>query len=126
MDGLRQYVADGCVRRRGLDRTAFGQALPQIAGGSLSGLRTLGAYKIHEVMDVEDVAAGKDAGDRGLEGFVHQRPAGAGVQGDAGRLAEGIFGNQADGEQKRIGGKGSLGAGDRLPVFIHPGDHDLA
>ncbi len=79
-------------------------------------------------MHLDNVAAGKHAGDAGLHVLVDHSTLGTGVHLDAGLLGQLVLGNQADAEQDGIHIKLHLGAGNGLAVgadlghdgFLHP------
>ena len=121
MDALGQAIADSLAGFHGCMRPC-GKAGVQKAGCRLSGLFALGGDEVHQVVDMEDVAAGKNAGNRGLQEFIHHGSAGAGMKFDAGLFAQGVFRQKADGEQKGVHGKGFFRTGNRPAVFIHLGD----
>ena len=73
-------------------------------------------------MNVENVAAGEDAGDRGFEPFVDQRAVrhGADVRAEGARQL--IFRDESAGEQERVAVVMALGAGDGAAVGADLGD----
>ena len=76
-------------------------------------------------MDVQDVAAGEDAGDRGLARLVDGGAARDRVECDARRGRELVLGEEPDGEQQRVALDRLLGAGDRRARGgVHFGDDD--
>ena len=67
-----------------LDQLAFSAALGEdILGRVAAGPLALSGDKVHQVVDMDHVAAGKDAGDGGLHVLIDHRPVGAGVDFDA-------------------------------------------
>ncbi len=68
---------------------------------------------------MHNVAGSKNAGHARLEVFIYKRTTGNGVQGNAGFLGKLVFGDQADGQQKRIAGDDLFSARNKIPFFIH-------
>ena len=79
---------------------------------------------IRQIMDVEDIAGGEDAGDIGLQGVVYDGPSGDGGEGDAGGLGQFIFGDQPAGEKEGVALVALLGARDRAGLFVNLSDGD--
>ena len=84
-----------------------------MGGGAGAGVGGLLAHVVDEVVDVEDVAAGEDAGHAGLEALVDERAARGGADAHPGGAGELVLGKEADGEQQRVALDPALGAGDR-------------
>ena len=79
-----------------LDDPAVGfGVLHQVGGRGRAGPLALGGDVVHQIVDVADVAAGKDTRHGGLHVFIDHRAPGAGIQGDAGLLGQLVFGQQA-------------------------------
>ena len=87
-------------------------------------MRGLLAHVIHQVVHVQDVAAGKHARDAGHELVVHERAARDGVYAHARLAAELVFRQQPHGEQQRVARVAHLRAGYGAQVLVHLGDGD--
>ena len=74
---------------------------------------------VHQIMDMEHISAGKNAGNRGFQTFVDGRSVGDGrhlYSKFGGKL---IFRDQSDGKEKGITGNVFLRSGYGLSVFVH-------
>ena len=93
-DALRQGVAEVCAGLHGQHTPRGHRAVLDIAGSGCAGQLALAGNKVHQIMHLHHVAAGKHAGDAGLHVFVHDGALGAGVHLDAGLLGQLVFGDQ--------------------------------
>ena len=75
-------------------------------------------------MDLQHIAAGKNAFNRGLAIFIYHSAVGHGIDGNAGATGQLIFGDQAHGQQQRIAFDIPLCAGNHLPTLVHLADSD--
>ena len=90
-------------------------------GGQARFCRFLG-YIVHEVVYVQDVAAGKDALDVGLQTFVDDGTVCDRIELYTRGGAQLILGDQTAGQEQGIAGIALLGALDRLAVGADLGD----
>ena len=102
-----------------------GAEAPEVGGGRLARGLALGAHIVHQVVDVEHVAAGEDAGDGALPVLPDHRAVGAGVDLHARLAAQLVLGQQAHGEQQGVAVEDHLRAGDGAALFIHLRHHHL-
>ena len=94
---LRDGVIDGCSVFQ--LNAASGDLLAQsVARGGSTRLFAFGRNEIHQIMDMDDIAAGKDAGRHGLHVLVNDGAVGAAVHGDPCCAGQFIFRNKADRE----------------------------
>ena len=98
-------------------------ALPDAGRGMGAGRAGFLRDVVYQIVDVQHVAGGKDAGDAGLQALVDGGAARHRAEGDAGGPAQLVFGQQAAGEQQGVTVVVLLGAGDGPAVF-HPGQGD--
>ena len=67
-----------------------------ITGSGGSGLFTFGRNKIHQIMDMDDIAAGKDTRCHGLHVLVNDGAVGAAIHGNASAAGQLIFRDKPD------------------------------
>ena len=98
LHGLRVQILGHGVPHAVLPRQADGLALPpvlqQVPGSVFPGPGRLLGHEVHQIVDVQHVAAGEHAGNGGGQIVPHLRPAGNGVQPDPGLLAQLVFRQQ--------------------------------
>ena len=87
-----------------------------VAIGVGPGLHGLLGDEVHQIVDVEHVAAGEDAGHGGLQLLVHHGAGGAGGDLHAGHLGELVLRDQAHGQQQGVAGEILFRAGNGLEI----------
>ena len=106
-------------------------ALPiQLAGLHIirsrrAGSHTLCGHKVYQIMHMQRIAAGKNAGHRGLPVLIHQRAVGAWIHNDSGVPGQFILRNQPHGQQHRVAVKGHLRTGNGTALVVHLGHYHL-
>ena len=94
-------------------------------GGCISArLLPFFADKVDEVVDVEDVAAGKYAGNAGLEVFRDQGALRSPAHGDAGAFRQFVLRDEAGGNEEGVTGNLKLSAGDETATLVDFSDED--
>ena len=86
-----------------------------------SGVRCLLAHIIHQIVDVEDISAGKDPWDTGLQRVVDRRAAGYRMQFNAGASGEFVLRDQPAGEQKACHSRNASPCQEWVSCLLPPG-----
>ena len=94
----------------------------QIRGGTGAGPLGLVGDVVHQIVDLQHVAAGEDPGYAGHAPLVHHGSAGDRVQGHAAGPGQLVFRDQAHGQKQRVAGDQAPGGVDGPPGLVHLGD----
>ena len=93
------------------------------AGGGTAGPLTLICNKIHQVVDMEGVSTGKDAGKASLQGIVHHSAAGGTVHRGTSSVKQLILRDQPHGEHQGVTGDQTLCPRQGPAVRSHRGEN---
>ena len=93
---------------------------PDEPGGVGPGSLALAGDKVRQIHHPPAVAAGKDAGDIGLQACIGEGPVGDGVQPDTSLSAYLVFRDEAHREEQGVAVHPPLGAGDGLAAVVQP------
>ena len=122
MDVLRQHIAHA---EAGTDCDACAATGPsgQIGRRTETGAFGLAGDVVHEVVHLQNVAAGENTLDPRLAGFVYQSTVRDGVDGNAGGTRQLVLRNETDGQKQRVTGNIALCLGNRtaLRVYLRDG-----
>ena len=121
---LRAEIGDAVSDNRS-STFRFDLAVLDITSCVLSGLFAFLRDIVNKVMDLEDIAAGKDAFDTGLKVIFDNSASGSRIELDVRFLGKLIFRNQTDREKKGVAIKADFGSGDDLVFFVDLRDDDL-
>ena len=113
--------ADIAYTAAGLDGDSFagGQIAQCVPGGGAACGAAFGGDVVHQIVDMDHVAAGEDAAAAGLHLLVHGRSVGDGVNGNAGGPGQFVLRNQTHGEQQGITGDTALCFRDGTALIVH-------
>ena len=93
-------------------------------GGGIAGTLCFFGYIVHQIVDVQNIAAGKNAGHGSLTAVIHQCTSGDGIHRNPGTAGQLVFRNQTHGKKQCVAGNVAAGFWQNLPVFVHLGDGD--
>ena len=122
---LRHHIADAtcCFYRNFRGFFPVFSVLDE-PGGADTGEFCLLGDKVHQVVDVQNVAAGEDAGNIGFPVLVNDSAVGHRVEGDRGGFAQLVLRDEADREEHGVTFYVLGSFRDGVAAFVHRADGD--